>query len=115
MTTAPASIGRSTGGKPINLAQLQTELAAAGVDVGAGLGLTEAYVHSYGFEGEPADFPEAEQATVDQTIAAHVAMRDKTSAEYATEFQNPDTPPARKQEIRDIQNGLLPPEQVPMP
>jgi hypothetical protein len=41
-------------------------------------------------------------------------MRNKTSADYAAEFQDPNTSVARKQEIRDIQNGLLPPEQVPI-
>lgn len=105
--------GRSAGDKPINLAQLQGELVAAGVTVTA-LGLTDAVVHTYDATGAPADFASGEEATVDTCIANHVAMRDKTSAEYAAEFQQPDTPATRKQEIRDIQNGLLPPEQVPV-
>jgi hypothetical protein len=106
--------GQLVGGKAINLVQLKTELAAAGVAVEPGLGITADYVHAYDSEGVPADFPEASRPTVDQVIAAHVAMRDKTSEEYAAEFQAAGTTAARKQEIRDIQNGLLPPEQVPM-
>lgn len=108
------TLGQSTGGKLINLSQLQGELATAGVDTGTGLGATEDYVFTYDAEGAAADFPSEKMGTVDSTIAAHVAMRDKTSEEYAAEFQNPETTAARKQEIRDIQNGLLPPEQVPM-
>jgi hypothetical protein len=114
MTTSQ-TIGEATGGKPINLAQLSTELASAGVDVSAsGLGLHADLVYTYDAEGQPADFAASEQHAVEQAIADHVAMRDKTSAEYAAEFQDPNTPPARKQEIRDIQSGLMPPEQVPM-
>jgi len=105
--------GQSTGGKPINLAQLQGEMVTAGVHVD-GLGLTDDYVHLYDGEGQPADFATADQPIVDAAISAHVAMRDKTDAEYATEFQDPNTTPARKQEIRDITAGLLPREQVPM-
>ncbi len=109
MTTSQ-SVGQSTGGKPINLRQLQGELEAAGVDVTAGLGMSEQAVYTYDADGQPVDF--ADQQTVDQAIAGHMALRDKTAAEYATEFQNPAATPARKQEIRDIQNGLMPPEQV---
>lgn len=108
-----AAVGQSTGGKPINLGQLQGELETAGVDCGAGLGMTEGHVYTYA-DGQPADFPVADQATVDQVTADHVAMREKTDAEYAAEFQNPETTPDRKQEIRDITAGLLPREQVPM-
>lgn len=112
--TQTQSVGTSVGDKPVNVAQLQKELEAAGVDCSAGLGTAAEYVFTYDAQGVPADFASADQATVDQVIADHVAMRDKTSAEYATEFQDPETTPARKQEIRDIQNGLLPPEQVPI-
>jgi hypothetical protein len=105
--------GRPTGGKPIALHQLQTEMASAGLSVEA-LGMAGDVVHVYDAEGQVADFAAADQAAADQAIADHVAMRDKTSAEYAAEFQDPNTTAARKQEIRDIQNGLMPPEQVPM-
>ena len=113
--------GAATGGKPINLTQLTGELQTAGVDLSAGLGTsadTELatapdYVFTYA-DGEPADWPAAEQTTVDQVIADHVAMRDKTDVEYSAEFQNPETTVARKQQIRDQMNGLEPREQVPM-
>jgi hypothetical protein len=114
MTQAGTTIGRSTGGKPINLSQLQTELQAAGVDCSTGLGMRGGYVFTFDAAGESIDFPQSGQSTVDQTIANHIAMRDKTDAEYATEFQNPATTAARKQEIRDMQSGLMPREQVPM-
>jgi len=84
-----------------------------GVNVDA-LGMTENLVHTYDAEGAAVDFGEAQQPAVDQAIADHVAMRDKTDAEYATEFQDASTGAARKQEIRDITAGLLPREQVPM-
>lgn len=112
MTTTEA-VGRATGGKPVNLAQLQTELAAVGVTV-ASLGMHDDQVYTYDASGELADFAEADQATVDTTIAAHIALRDKTDAEYATEFQAAGTTAERKQEIRDITAGLLPREQVPV-
>lgn len=111
--TEPSPIGRPTGGKPINLAQLQTELGAAGV-AGSALGQVGEYVSTYDADGAPVDFPAAERTAVDFVIAAHVAMRDKTADEYAAEFQDPNTTPGRRQEIRDITAGLLPPEQVPM-
>jgi len=112
MTTS-TSVGQATGGKPINLLQLQSECTTRGVSV-AGLGMAEGYVYTYDANGAPADFAAGDQPIVDQCIADHVALRDKTSAEYAAEFQDPNTTAARKQEIRDIQNGLMPPEQVPM-
>lgn len=111
MTTTIA--GRPTGGKPINLSQLESELAAAGVTAG-GLGMSTETVYTYDAGGLPADFPAEQQATVDQAIANHVAMRPKTDAEYAAEFQDPNTTAVRRQEIRDQQSGLLPREQVPM-
>jgi hypothetical protein len=110
--------GRSAGSKPINLSQLQGEIETAGVAVTPGLGMLSidgsTYVHMYDADGAPSDFPSADQAAVDAAIAAHVALRNKTSEEYATEFQAAGTTAARKQEIRDIQNGLMPPEQVPI-
>ena len=60
-------------------------------------------------------FPD--KALVDQVIAGHAAMRDKTDAEYAAEFQalgGSAMGAPRKQEIRDIMMGLMPREQVPM-
>jgi hypothetical protein len=112
--TQAAPVGTATGGKPINLSQLQGELTAAGVGVSNGLGMTDVYVFVYDSNGQMIEFPAAEQPTVDTVIAAHVAMRDKTNDEYAAEFQDPNTTAARKQEIRDITAGLLPHEQVPM-
>jgi len=105
--------GQPTGGKPINLSQLQNELATAGVAAN-GLGSHEDLVYTYDADGGTVDFPTDDQPTVDQVIDAHVGMRDKTDAEYAVEFQDAATSPERKQEIRDQQNGLLPREQVPM-
>jgi hypothetical protein len=110
MTTQ--SFGRPTGGKPINLVQLEQELAAAQVAIGSGIGLQASAVFTYDADGASADFADGQQALADQVIGEHVAMRDRSSAEYAAEFQDPNTSTARKQEIRDIQSGLLPPEQV---
>lgn len=109
--------GRSTGGKVINLHQLNQEMVTAGLQAVAppsGLGMAEGYVYTYDADGMPADFAAGDQATVDQCIASHTAMRDKYTSEYSAEFQDSNTSVARKQEIRDIQNGLLPPEKVPM-
>jgi hypothetical protein len=105
--------GQPTSGKPIALYQLQTEMNGAGLSVAA-LGMADDAVFVYDAEGQPADFAEADRATVDQAITNHVAMRNKTDAEYAAEFQDPNTTAARKQDIRDIQNGLMPHEQVPV-
>jgi hypothetical protein len=109
--------GLDVTGKPINMGQLQDELAAASVPVPNGLGMTgpsehspTVELHTFDGAGEAAALP----AAAEPVVEAHVAMRDKTSAEYAAEFQNPATTAARRQEIRDIQNGLLPPEQVPV-
>jgi len=95
--------------KPVSLHQLEGELNAAGVTVTA-LGMLQDTIFSYDAQGEVVDLPAAAQAVVD----AHVAMRDKTDAEYAAEFQDSATTPARKQQIRDQQNGLEPREQVPI-
>jgi len=111
MTTTEVLQGRDTGGKPINLKQLQTELQAAGVPTG-GLGIVEDAVFTYDAVGALADFPTAQQATVDQAIANHIALRDVTDEEYAVEFQGAETTAVRRQEIRDITSGLLPREQV---
>jgi hypothetical protein len=107
--------GQPTGGKPINLSQLEAELVAAGVSAD-GLGMDEdmAYVYPYDAGGEPVDFTAVDQPKVDQTISDHVGMRDKTDAEYAAEFQDANTTAVRKQEIRDITGGLLPREQLPI-
>ena len=104
--------GLQTGGKPINLAQLQSEMQMAKVAYTSGLGQADSEVFTYDAEGQPADF--ADQAAAEAVLSAHVAMRDKTDGELAAEFQDPSTTPARKQEIRDMQSGLLPREQVPM-
>jgi hypothetical protein len=102
-------------GKPINLEQLQGELATAGVSVPNGLGLS----------GPAADSPTVSLLTFDvngtyqdvppeaaPVVQAHIAMRDKTDEEYAIEFQNPNTTAERRQEMRDITSGLLSREQV---
>lgn len=104
--------GISTGGKPINLAQLEAEMVTAGA-TSDGLGMGDQLIYVYDDEGLPTDFSSADQPIAEQAVASHVAMRNKTDAEYAAEFQDAATTPERKQEIRDIQNGLLPPEQVP--
>jgi hypothetical protein len=108
-----SATGVPTGGKAINLSQLQDELVAAGTSVAA-LGMANACVFTYAADGIPADFAAADEAAVEAAIGSHVAMRDKTDAEYSAEFQDPNTTAARKQEIRDITAGLLPREQVPM-
>jgi hypothetical protein len=95
------AVGRSTDGKSINLVQLQAELAAVGVSVGA-LGASDDLVYTYDGSGAPADFPDADQGAADAAIAAHIALRDKTDTEYAEEFQSADTTAVRRQEIRDI-------------
>jgi hypothetical protein len=111
MTTT--AVGRATDGKPITLHQLQGELIAAGVDVGlVGLGMSDGLVYTYDAAGQATDFAVADQAVVDQTIANHIALRDKTDAEYATEFQAAATTAVRRQDIRDITAGLLPREKV---
>ena len=105
--------GVAAGGKPINLGQLQTELETAGTTISPGLGADADWVYTYNVEGEIADFSAADQPKVEQAIASHVAMRDKTDAELSAEFQA-TTDPGRRQEIRDMQSGLIPREQVPM-
>lgn len=113
MTTTDA-VGRPTDGKPINLGQLQAELVAANVIVGAGLGMQDDYVYVYTPTGEVVDFRPGQQATADQCIAAHVALREKTDAEYTTEFQAAGTTSERQVEINHIMTGLMPREQVAM-
>jgi hypothetical protein len=110
MTTS--TLGLDTGGKTLNLAQLEAEIVALGAQV-VGLGTHDAFLFTYD-QGQPADFAAADVPLVQQALNAHVALRDKTDAEYATEFQDAATSAARKQEIRDITAGLLPREQVPM-
>jgi hypothetical protein len=105
-------VGQSTGGKLINLSQLEGELHTAGVQT-AGLGMGDDLVWMYD-QGTAVDFAAADQPTVDQVIADHVAMRPKTDAELSAEFQDPNTTPARKQELRDQMSGLTPREEVPM-
>jgi hypothetical protein len=97
-------------GKPINLQQLQAELATAGVSVPNGLGLSGAELYTFDASGQAQELPPSAMPVVQ----AHIAMRDKTDAEYATEFQDPNTTAVRRQEIRDMQAGLLPREQVPV-
>jgi len=109
-----AAVGQATTDKPVNLSQLHGELESAGVDCSAGLGMADGYVFTHDQGGVPTSFPADDQALVEQTIAAHVAMRDKTDAELAAEFRAAGTTPARKQDIRDMQSGLLEREQVPM-
>lgn len=113
MTQTDAPVGLPSGGRPINLSQLEGELNAQGV-APDGLGMTEEWVYPYDENGAPTDFTPEETPIVQAAINAHVGMRDKTDAELAEEFQDPNTTPARKQEIRDEQAGLIPREQVPM-
>lgn len=113
MTHVAALHGRSVpAGKTINLAQLEAEVNAAGVAT-SGLGMLESVIYTYDADGGPVDFAAAQQVAVEQCIAAHVAMRDKTDAELSEEFQATDDP-AAKQDLRDQMSGLLPREQVPM-
>jgi hypothetical protein len=107
--------------KYMNPMQLHDELAAAGVTVNVVLRSIEvpqgATASAQPIEEVIPDqqLSPADQATLEQVVNAHVGMRDKTDAEYATEFQDPNTTAARKQQIRDQMNGLEPREQVPMP
>jgi len=100
-----------TVSKPVNLSQLQDEMRAASVPLGDGLAMADTTLYDV-VDGHPSDF--TDEAAAQAALDAHVAMRDKTDAEYTAEFQDTNTPPARKQEIRDITAGLLPREQVPM-
>ena len=109
--TGVVALGIDTGGKPINLSQLQTEMDAAGIPVD-GLGMLEDAVYMYDDQGHPSDFATGQQSQAEQIVAAHIALRDKTDAEYSAEFQAPGTTAVRRQEIRDITAGLLPREQV---
>ena len=69
-----------TASKPINAAQLQDEMAAAGIDVSAGIG-TEAdgavlTVSTYDANGTAVDLPEAAQTVVNaHTAVPHVDPR----------------------------------------
>ena len=119
------NIGLDVSGRVINLPQLESEMATANVSVH---GLTVqgpdqqpsnsqdahfppgSMLFTHDEQGAPINLPSGAQAVVD----AHVALRDKTDAELAAEFQDPNTTPARRQEIRDMQSGLTPREQVPM-
>jgi hypothetical protein len=94
--------------KAINLDQLAGECRAAGQS--ADLVLIGNELEQVDQQGNAVELSAEQQSLV----AAHTAMRDVTDEEYAAEFQNPATTPARKQEIRDITAGLLPREQVPM-
>lgn len=105
------ALGVPTGGKPINLSQLEAELVAAGASV-SGLGMSGDLVYTYDSEGQAMDFEPVTKSTVDQVVADHIALRDRTDEEYATEFQDAATTATRRQEIRDITGGLLPREQV---
>ena len=107
------AVGISVGAQPVNLAQLEDELDAAGITVN-GLGMSEGYLHTYDENGDVVIFMGSQQARVNQVLDAHVAMRDTTDEEYAAEFQAEGTTAERKQTIRDITAGLLPREQVPM-
>ena len=95
-----------TTSRPVNLYQLQSELGVTAL--GATYAGSTSTIFTYDAQGQPVDLPPVAQAVVD----AHVAMRDKTDAEYAAEFQDGTTTPQRKQDIRDQQSGLLPREQV---
>jgi hypothetical protein len=116
------SVGIDVTGMTINLSQLQTELSTAGVTGVNGLGIAgpaageagPTMLFTYDVQGQAADFPSTQQATAQQVVSSHVAMRDRADVEYSAEFQNPATTTERKQEIRDITAGLLPREQVPM-
>lgn len=110
MTATEAPVGLPAGGRPINLSQLEAEINAQGVAL-QGLGMIDDWIFKYA-DGAPADFSPADTPIVQQAINAHVAMRDKTTQELAAEFQASGTTAARKQEIRDMQNGLAPMEQV---
>jgi hypothetical protein len=102
--------GLPTGGKPINLGQLREECAAAGADMGMGQHGDMVFTYA---DGQPADFPPDQTPIVQQCLDWHIAMRDRSDAEYSAEFQA-SSDPARKQDIRDIMAGLMPREQVPM-
>jgi hypothetical protein len=101
--------------KPINLTQLEDEFRASSVAFGSGLTATQetnagpvTLLQVDADTGEPGDLlPEAQPV-----VEAHTALRPKTDAEYAAEFQTAE--PARKQQIRDQMNGLEPREQLPM-
>ena len=105
--------GVPTGGLPINLSQLRDEMATAGLSVD-GLGMADDLdvIFTYDAGGLPADFDPADVPAVQTAIANHVAMRDKTDAEYQAEYATANT--QRKATINAIVTGLQPREQVPM-
>ena len=114
MTAPQTTAGRAVpSDKPINLSQLEQEINAAGVET-HGISMVNGVVFQHDADGAPIDFDAAAHPIVDQCITDHIAMRDKTDAEYSAEFQDAATSAARKQEIRDITAGLLPREQVPV-
>jgi hypothetical protein len=96
--------------KPINLTQLEGELGGASVALSSGLTATmEARDGPVTLlQGDTSDLP----SDAEPVVSAHAALRPKTDAEYAAEFQTAE--PARKQQIRDQMNGLEPREQLPM-
>lgn len=75
-----ADIGRPLDGKAIDLEQIAGELAAAGIPVPLGVGVTADRLHTYDAEGELADLPPA----ADAVIAAH---------------QKPPAPPSRDERL----------------
>ena len=114
--TVPSDLptGVPTGGKPINLSQLQSEIVASGVPLADGIGMADELdvIFTYDADGVPADFDPADVPAIQNVIAAHVAMRDETDAEYAAEFATAGN--TRKTQINGILNGLTPRDQVPM-
>ena len=107
-----SDIGRPTGGKAINLSQLEAELNAAHVPTPRHIGLQGDFVVQYSPNGQPSDFPPGQQARADQVIAEHVAQRDRSHAEYQAEYTDPATSLERRVEIQAALLGLLPREQV---
>jgi len=92
--------------KLVNMKQLELELRHAGLVVDNGIGSWGTFIASFDKNGDPVEIDAKYQPVVD----AHVAMRQKTTDEYATEYRT--AAPPRQSEIQGITAGLLPPEFV---
>lgn len=106
----PAETGRPLNGKSVNLSQLQQELNNAGVVTPSGISVASDAVWLVNPVGMLRDFPQPFRNEADDVIAAHIPIRDKTLADYVTEYAAAVL--ERKVEIQGILLGLVPPEHI---
>lgn len=84
-------------GKALNLYQLQTELAAAGIDVPRGLATGNDTLFTYDADGRPFDLPDGVAALVDAHNPADDPGRIEAQANYDALIEavaTPDVMPA---------------------